>query len=141
VTESKVSPKKSGQKMYYDASYGQNSNRHVLGLFTVGTATLPYRQLPDNELIAYILKELDAMFEGKATPNYVKHISQNWNNEPFIKGAYVYDHESWRTVRTLGESVADKVFFAGTAYTTGEDWGGVHSAIRSAIRAVNEILA
>ncbi|CAL2079229.1 flavin monoamine oxidase family protein [Tenacibaculum sp. 190524A02b] len=140
VIESKVSPKKSGQKMYYDASYGQNSERHVLGLFTVGSATLPYIQLSDSELIEYILDELDEMFDGEASANYIKHISQNWNNEPFIQGAYVYNYESWRAINTLGKSVNNKVFFAGTAYTTGDDWGGVHSASHSAIRAVNEIL-
>ncbi|MEL6811818.1 MAG: FAD-dependent oxidoreductase [Bacteroidota bacterium] len=136
VTEFDVS----GQKMYYDASYGQNSKRHVLGFFSVGAATLPYRQLADSELIRYILNELDELFDGKASPSYVKHISQNWSDEPFIKGAYVYDDESWRTVRTLGKSVSNKVFFAGTAYTEGDDWGGVHSAARSAIRSVNEIV-
>ncbi|CAL2101518.1 flavin monoamine oxidase family protein [Tenacibaculum sp. 190130A14a] len=130
----------SGQKMYYDASYGQNSERNVLGFFVVGDASLPYLQLSDSELIKYILKELDELFDGKASQSYIKKISQNWSKEPFIKGAYVYDEESWRTVRTLGESVSNKIFFAGTAYTEGDDWGGVHSAAHSAIRSVNEIL-
>lgn len=136
ITEFNVS----GQKMYYDASYGQNSERNVLGFFTVGPSTLPYQQLSESELIKYILKELDELFDGKASRSYLKHISQNWSHEPYIKGAYVYDGESWRTIRTLGKSVSNKVFFAGTAYTEGDDWGGVHSAARSAIRSVNEIL-
>jgi len=135
-----ITPETAGQKLYYDAAYGQNSNRHVLGLFTVGTGTLPYRQLSDNELIDYMLQELDNMFNGQASSNYIKHISQNWNIEPFANGAYVFDQENWRLVRTLGESVNNKLFFAGTAYTTGEDWGSVHTAARSAKRAVNEIL-
>lgn len=140
VIESKISPKEAGQKMYYDAAYGQRSDRHVLGLFTVGSATRPYRQLSDSELIDYILKELDEQFEGRATASYIKHISQNWNKEPFIGGAYVHDHENWKTVRTLGKSVDHKLFFAGTAYTDGEDWGSVHNAALSAIRSVNELL-
>ncbi|MEL7001422.1 MAG: FAD-dependent oxidoreductase [Bacteroidota bacterium] len=135
-----IVPETAGQKLYYDAAYGQNSNRHVLGLFTVGSGTLPYRELSDAELINYMLDELDELFDGQASSNYVKHISQNWNNEPFINGGYVYDHENWRRVRTLGESVDSKVFFAGTAYTTGNDWGSVHTAVRSAVRSVNEIL-
>lgn len=138
--ESKITPKKAGQKMYYDASYGQNSERHVLGLFTVGSATLPYRKLSDADLIAYMLKELDALFDNRASPTYIKHISQNWNTEPFIGGAYINDYENWKTVRTLGESVNNKIYFAGTSYTDGEDWGSVHTATRSAIRCVNEIL-
>ncbi|MEL6306439.1 MAG: FAD-dependent oxidoreductase, partial [Bacteroidota bacterium] len=124
----------------YNAAYGQNSNQHVLGLFTVGSGTLPYRQLSDDALIEYMLNELDALFDGQASSNYIKHISQNWNEEPFANGAYVYDQENWRRVRTLGESVDDKLFFAGTAYTDGEDWSSVHTAARSAVRAVNELV-
>ena len=134
-----IVPETAGQKLYYDASYGQNSDRHILGLFTVGSGTLPYRELSNIELIDYMLQELDEIFNNQASSNYIKYISQNWNNEPYAKGAYVYDQEDWRRVRTLGESVDDKLFFAGTAYTTGEDWSSVHTAARSAIRAVNEI--
>ena len=134
-----ITPESAGQKLYYDAAYVQNSNQHVLGLFTVGSGTLPYRQLTDDALIAYILDELDTLFEGQASSNYIQHISQNWNEEPFAQGAYVYDQENWRRVRTLGESVNNKLFFAGTAYTDGEDWSSVHTAARSAIRAVNEL--
>lgn len=67
VIEFGVSPKRAGQKLYYDASYGQNSNRHVLGLFTVISATLPYRQLSDSELIDFMLEELDEIFDGEAS--------------------------------------------------------------------------
>ncbi|MEO1021965.1 MAG: NAD(P)/FAD-dependent oxidoreductase [Bacteroidota bacterium] len=135
-----ITPETAGQKMYYDAAYGQNSDRPVLGLFTVGSGTLPYRELSDDALIDVMLTELDELFDGLASEYYVQHTSQNWNTEPFAQGAYVYDHENWRRVRTLGQSVDNKLFFAGTAYTTGEDWGSVHTAARSAIRAVNEIL-
>lgn len=135
-----IQPASDGQKLYYDASYGQNSNRHVLGLFSVGTGTLPYRNLSDVDLKNYMLNELDSMFNGAASRGYVKHISQNWNNEPFINGAYITDQENWRSVRTLGESVNGILYFAGCSYTNGEDWASVHTAARSAIRAVNEIL-
>ncbi len=134
-----IKPQTAGQKLYYDASYGQNSTRQVLGLFTVGSGTLPYRQLSDKALIEYMLEELDGIFAGQASANYINHISQNWNNEPFAQGAYVNDHENWRRIRTLGKSVANKLFFAGTAYTIGNDWGSVHTAARSAIRSVSEI--
>lgn len=96
--------------------------------------------MSNEALISYMLKELDTIFNNQATPNYIKHISQNWTNEPFAKGAYVYDHENWRRLRTLGESIANKLYFAGTAYTTGYDWASVHTAARSKIRAVDQIL-
>ncbi len=136
-----ITPESAGQKLYYDAAYGQNSNQNILGLFAVGTGTLPYVQLSDSELIDYMLSELDEVFDGQASANYIKHLFQNWNAEPFANGAYLTDQENWRTVRTLGQSVADKLYFAGDGYTTGADWSSVHAAARSAIRAVEELTA
>ncbi|MEO1520276.1 MAG: NAD(P)/FAD-dependent oxidoreductase [Cyanobacteria bacterium J06633_2] len=135
-----IIPETAGQKLYYDASYGQDTTQHVLGLFAVGTGTRPYVELNDDDLIEYMLNELDELFDGQASPNYVKHIFQNWNAEPYANGAYVVDHENWRRVRTLGKSVDNRLFFAGTAYTEGKDWSSVHTAARSARRAVEEIL-
>lgn len=136
-----IQPESAGQKLYYDASYGQNTNQNILGLFAVGTGTLPYVTLTDSQLKDHVLAELDGMFNGLASASYVKHTFQNWNQEPFANGAYVYDQEDWRRLRTLGESVNDKLFFAGDAYTTGSDWSSVHTAARSAIRAIDEMLA
>ncbi|MEM1368394.1 MAG: NAD(P)/FAD-dependent oxidoreductase [Cyanobacteria bacterium P01_H01_bin.15] len=136
----KIVPETAGQKLYYDASYGQDTTQHVLGLFAVGAGTKPYVDLSDDMLIEYILNELDELFDGQASLNYVKHIFQNWNTEPYANGAYVVGHENWLRVRTLGKSVDDRLFFAGTAYTKGKDWGSVHTAARSARRAVEEIL-
>ena len=135
-----IQPASAGQKLYYDAAYGQNTNQNVLGLFAVGTGTLPYVELSDTDLIAYMLEELDGIFNGKASETYVKHLFQNWNEEPFANGAYVYDDENWQRLRSLGKSVDDKLFFAGDAYTTGNDWSSVHAAARSAIRAVEELV-
>ena len=135
-----IQPESAGQKLYYDAAYGQNTNENILGLFAVGTGTLPYVQLSDTELINFMLTELDDIFNGQASANYVKHLFQNWNEEPFANGAYIYDAEDWQRVRTLGESVGNKLFFAGDAYTSGDDWSSVHAAARSAIRAVEELV-
>ena len=135
-----IQPEEAGQKLYYDAAYGQNTNQNILGLFAVGTGTLPYVQLSETELINFILEELDGIFNGQASINYVKHIFQNWNEEPFANGAYIYDNENWQRVRTLGESVEGKLYFAGDAYTDGNDWSSVHAAARSAIRAVEELV-
>lgn len=135
-----IQPETDGQKLYYDAAYGQNTTQHILGLFAVGTGAQPYIQLTDDALINFMLEELDAIFDNKASANYVKHTFQNWNAEPFANGAYVFDHEDWRRVRTLGESVANKLFFAGTAYTDGNNWGSVDAAAQSAKRAVEELV-
>ena len=135
-----IKPEAAGQKLYYDAAYGQATNQNILGLFAVGTGTSPYVELNDDDLIQYMLKELDDLFDGQASTNYVKHIFQNWNKEAYARGAYVVDHENWTRVRKLGKSVDNRVFFTGDAYTDGEDWSSVHTAARSARRAVKEIL-
>ena len=135
-----IVPETAGQKLYYDAAYGQNTNEHILGLFAVGSAAQPYLELTGDDLINYMLNELDDIFDGQASANDIKHTFQNWNEEPFINGAYVNDHEDWNRIRRLGESVANKLFFAGEAYTSGSDWGSVHAAVRSAKDAVEELV-
>ena len=134
-----VSPSTDGQKIYYNAALGQNSSRNVLGLFVVGKPALDFISLSGDQLRDFILDELDGLYSNQATPNYVKHITQNWNEEPFVRGGYLTDHADWRTVRKLGESVADKIYFAGGAYTDGEDWVSVHTAALAAQRAIEEL--
>ncbi|MEO9849462.1 MAG: FAD-dependent oxidoreductase [Reichenbachiella sp.] len=140
ATSFNITPETDGQKLYYDASYGQDTSQNVLGLFTVGKPALDYISRSGDELRDFILKELDEIYDNKATASYVKHMVQNWNDEPFIKAGYLSDHEDWRKVRTLGESVADKVYFAGGPYTDGEDWVSVHAAAQSARSTVDELV-
>lgn len=134
-----IEPKTDGQKVFYDAAYGQNSQHHVLGLFSVGTGAESYLSRSEKSLIESLLRELDILFNGQASKNYVQHITQNWNKEPFIQGAYLYDHENFTRVRKLGKSIDGKLFFAGEAYTNGLNWAGVNAATKSAMRAVYQI--
>ncbi len=136
----RTKPRKAGQKYFYDAAYGQASKQAILALFAVGEPAKSYVNLPESEQLKLILHELDTMFDGAASKQYVKHVFQNWNTEPFIGGSYVSDHEKWRRVRRLGRPIGDKVYFAGDAYTDGEDWGYVHIAALSAKRAVEAML-
>lgn len=136
-----ITPSSAGEKIYYNATLGQNSSHHILGLFTVGTPAQDYITRSGDELRDFILQELDALYAGQATPNYLKHIAQNWQDEPFIRSGYMSDHADWQTVRELGRSVDKKLFFAGGEYTDGEDWVSVHTAALSARRAVEELHA
>ena len=134
-----VSPTTDGQKWFYDASLGQNSNKNILGIFTVGTPATEYNSRSGNDLRDFILAELDALYGGQATQKYVNHIVQNWNDEPFIQGGYLSDHADWNKVARLGQSVDNKVYFAGGPYTDGEDWVSVHAAARSARMTIDEM--
>lgn len=130
-----------GQRLYYDASYGQNSNRHVLGLFSVGQQAEQYQNLDSgDELKNYVLNELDPIFNGAASANYLQHISQNWNEEPFAQGAYLNDQASSSISSNLFRPMDNKVYFAGDSYTQEDDWSSVHVAARAARDAVRLML-
>jgi monoamine oxidase len=58
----------------------------------VGKPALDFTSLTDHELKDLVLNELDQIYTNQATPNYVKHISQNWDNDPFIKAGYMTDN-------------------------------------------------
>ncbi len=138
-TDFTITPETAGQVSYFDAAYGQATNKKILGLFAVGEPAKNYTSLSNDDLKSYILEELDEIFSNQATPNYIDHIVQNWSEEPYIKGAYLNDHEDWRIVRTLFKPVADKIYFAGEAYTSGDDWGSVHTAVQAARETVDKI--
>ena len=72
------------------------------------------------------------------TGSVIKHIVQNWDNEPFIRSAYLADVAPSYISNRLSRSIDEKVYFAGEAYCRGNDWGGVHNASRSARDAINE---
>ena len=129
-----------GQVLYYDAAHGQRTDANVLGLFAVGAPAAAYQARTGDDLRDHVLAELDAVFDGAASRAFVQYVAQNWNEEPFIRQAYVADGADWRGIRTLGEPIGDRIWFAGDAYTDGEDWSSVHVAARSARTAVDGLL-
>lgn len=133
-------PENQGHKMFYDASYGQNTKHNILGVFAVGPISKPYLERNGDELKNYLLAELDEVYNGQATPNYKKHIFQNWSEEPFTKSAYVHYFESWNKIRNLGKPVNNKLYFAGDAYTDGSEWSSVHAAANSAKKVVEKLI-
>ncbi len=129
-----------GQRAYFDAAYAQHTSSNVLGLFAVGKQAEPYQSLSKGDQLAYILNELDQVFDGEASRSYKKHIVQNWDSEPFIQSAYLADIAPSSISNDLFTPVGNKLYFAGDSYTYEDDWGGVHNATRSAKRAVEEII-
>lgn len=130
-----------GERLYYDAAHGQVSDANVLGLFTVGAQAEPYQAHTGDDLLAYVLAELDEVFDGAATRHYLKHVAQNWSAEPFVRQAYLADNARTSTSRALAEPIDSRIFFAGDAYTKFDDWSQVHVAAQSARDAVDALLA
>lgn len=128
-----------GQRAYYDASYGQNSDAHVLGLFAVGEQAKQYQARSGDAQRDFILAELDDIFDGAASNTYIQHLTQNWSDEPFIQAAYLADVSPSWIPRVLSKPVDGKLFFAGEAYTQSGDWAAVHNAAQSARDAVRDL--
>lgn len=130
-----------GQRAYFDAAYGQATSTKVLGLFAVGEQAEQYQLASKSEQLAYILHELDQIFNQKASQTYINHMVQNWSDEPFIESAYLADVAPSSISSRLAMTVNNKLYFAGEAYTQDDDWGGVHNATQSARRVVQDVLA
>lgn len=130
------------EKFVYDAAFGKDSNRHILGLFAINDKAKAYTQLnSESEIIQAFLAELDEIFDGKATQNYVKHIIQNWSGEPYIGGAYSYafDGDQNDIVNTLNTPVQNKIYFAGEAQSV-EHQATVHGACASAYSMIANMM-
>ena len=129
-------------KFYYNASFGKDSGNHVLGLLAINEKALPYLNAgSDAELIRVVLEELDSIFGGKASQNYLKHVSQNWSAEPYIQGAYSYTYagSQRKIIQELNTPVAGKLVFAGEALSL-ENHSTVHGACESGFAAVRLLL-
>ncbi len=79
-TEIKVWPDTAGQHGFYDAAYGQNTQRHVLGVFAVGSAAKLYSGQSEVAVTRQILEQLDEIFDGAATRRFRKIITQDWSS-------------------------------------------------------------
>jgi monoamine oxidase len=122
------------EKYVYDAAFRKESNKHILGLFAINDKAKAYTQLnSEKEIIDTFIAELDEIFDGKATANYVNHIIQNWSKEPYIQGSYSYsfDGNQKNIVSTINEPLLNKIYFAGEALSL-ENQSTVHGACESA---------
>lgn len=128
------------ERMYYNVSLDKDSARHVLGLFAVGNLAEPYtRHARDEDLLKFVLNELDTIFGGAASRLYRQHVARIWSREPWILGSYsVFPSED--PVGVLGQDLEGRVIFAGEAYNQREDWGYVHTAVQAGQDAVARLL-
>jgi monoamine oxidase len=67
--------------------------------------------------------------------------THDWSKDPFTLGAYSYVATGGLDAsRQLSQPVANTLFFAGEHTDTTGSWGTVHAAIRSGLRAAQQIL-
>ncbi len=66
----------------------------------------------------------------------------DWSADPFSRGAYSYIPVGILDApAAMGIPVADTLFFAGEHTETGGHWGTVHAALRSGLRAAQQVLS
>lgn len=125
--------------MFYDATLGKPTDRHVLGLYASGTAAGGYAFEPDEDsILRKVLATLDEMFDGAASRYYLDSVVQNWTAEPFIGGTY--SRHSAKLFNHLRQ-IDDNLFFAGEAINRRSHTVAVHGAAESAYLAVEAALA
>jgi len=132
----------SQDKLFYNAAFRKESNRHILGLYSVGTKASAYTNLAnDSEIKDKVLSELDEMFNGKATETYLNHVIQNWSNEVYIQGAFGNEFSEAESVTTekLLKPVDNKVYFAGEALSA-DNGATVPGASETAYSVIETIL-
>ena len=102
------------------------------------------------DMVNLILAELDAIYEGQATQfvrrdlntDQMLFIIQDWGKEEFIQGGYSYlpPAATLDDRVNLGQSVNNRLFFAGEATAISGDAGNVNGALASAERVAMEII-
>jgi monoamine oxidase len=103
------------------------------------------------DIIPTLLQELDAMFDGQATPNVRRDTSeaadyiaviQDWSQEPFIRGSMSYLKPGATNQERINLSlpVNELLYFAGEATDIAGEAGTINGALQSAERAAKEII-
>lgn len=129
-------------QLYIDGVFRKEAQSNVMTMFFVSDEASRFTDLDDDDaIIEAVLAELDEVFDGKASENYIQHIVQNWSAEPYIQGAYSFDYSGDETeiIAVLGEPVENKIFFSGEACSS-DNTATVPGAMQSAYAAVEVIL-
>ncbi len=127
------------------AKYQPGTTNDVFTCYSMGLDAEFMSALPDDAArFAQALSDLDLVFGGQATPNFVEGSIQDWSAEPYVRGTYSYPApgsypnggSSMRQV--LAQPVGGEVFFAGEA-THNSAPSTVPGAIQTGERAAGEI--
>lgn len=125
---------------YIDPTKNEVSSQSLLTSLVMGIKADMYYENPQKAIENY-LKELDTIFNGKASSYYIDRLAQDWGAESYINGVYSYTKPGGTLAREIARKpINNKVFFAGEAMNTNNDYGTVHGAIDSAIQVLHELV-
>ncbi len=124
---------------YIDPTKNEASSQSLLASLIMGIKAEMYYENPQKAIENY-LGELDTIFDGQASKYYIDRLAQDWGAESYINGVYSYTKPEGALAREIARKpIANKVFFAGEAMNTRNDYGTVHGAIDTAIQVLNEL--
>lgn len=126
---------------YADDTVGKTTNDNVLLAFVMGDQAAYLHNLGSDAAITIaLLQELDLIYNGQATANFIDSRVYDYTNKPFIKGAYGYSTIGMGDARKVAaEPIDNKLFFAGEAMNTNGHHQTVHGAVESAYKSVSDI--
>ena len=96
----------------------------------------------DAVIVRALLDDLDQVFAGKASPEFIDAHVQDWTANPYVRGSYSYPMlETYRSAqqnmrRQLGQPVADKLVFAGEG-SNPQNPSTVPGALQEGVRAAD----
>lgn len=131
-----------GERMFYDAAFGKDTNDHVLGFLVTGQHAEAYDTSESHEAVVQaILTELDGLFDGRATTAYTgEYLLEDWGGHPYTQGTWVEGFRIESSVlRELNRPLDHTVYFAGEAHDVHRQLG-VPGAILSGFHAVDQLL-
>tara|TARA_B110000879_G_scaffold89317_1_gene122735 strand:+ start:717 stop:1934 length:1218 start_codon:yes stop_codon:yes gene_type:complete len=131
-----------GEKGFYDMAFKRDTQTNVLGFLCMGNETQRYYDLhSEQEIIASLIKELDKMFDGKASATYSgEYILENWGQYEFTQGTWTQAlQEKKSRLKTLNLPLDNKVYFAGEINDTYQQMG-VPGAILSGYYSIDKLL-
>lgn len=127
---------------YYNDSTGKKTNNHILIAFVMGKQAKALCELNDDEILKLLLAELDVIFNGLATQNFLDYRIINFAKKPFIRGAYSFSTKGMGNAREVAaRSVNNKLFFAGEAMNLNGSHQTVHGALESSKIAIKAMFS
>lgn len=127
---------------YYNDKTGKKTKDHILIAFVMGKQAKVLCELSDELILKSLLVELDKMFHGLASQNYLDFRVFNFAKKPFIQGAYSFSTLNMGNAREIAaESINNKLFFAGEAMNVNGNHQTVHGALESSKIAIEEMFS
>ncbi|MBD2578888.1 FAD-dependent oxidoreductase [Oscillatoria sp. FACHB-1406] len=116
------------------------SKANILVTFALGSAATAMETQSNAQIQAEVLEVLKSIFGSKVAPPQ-RLLVTRWGSDVFAGGCYSYSAvgATLNDFKTLGEPVADKLFFAGE-HTSVKYRATVHGAYLSGLRAADRVI-